>query len=286
MSVDILLGRQNKDGGWAYVRGASWTEPTVYAVLALLAAGEDAAANRGLDWLRARQLPDGGWPPQAGFDESNWATGLAALLPPERLGARAHSRAIEWLLGTTGEESTGVFRLRRWLMGNSPPKTEPAGWPWVRGTAAWVTPTSIAILALDKEAARNPSKEIRVRVEGGRRFLIEHMCVNGGWNHGSVRVYGVDGAPYPETTGIGLAAIRGVRSAAADRAISVAQGFLRDCRSADAFNWLRLGLLAHGQLPATDAASPIACRTLMETTVSMLVAEAQKGRAIFWGAAA
>src|SRR5690349_23207031 len=109
MSVDVLLSKQNRDGGWPYVRGASWTEPTVYAVLALLAAGEDQAAQRGLDWLRRRQLPDGGWPPQTGFDESNWVTALVALLPPERLGVKAHQRAIHWLMGTTGEESTTVF---------------------------------------------------------------------------------------------------------------------------------------------------------------------------------
>ena len=282
MSVGILLGKQNRDGGWAYVRGASWTEPTVYAVLALLAAGEDAAANRGLDWIRARQLPDGGWPPQTGVDESNWVTGLAALLPPDRLGALAHGRAIEWLLRTTGEESTAIFRLRRWLLGNSPSRIEPTGWPWVRGTAAWVTPTSIAVMALDKESTRSLSKEVRTRVASGRQFLIEHMCVNGGWNHGSVRVYGVDGVPYPETTGVGLAAIRGVRSPATERAVSVAQGFLKDCRSADALNWLRVGLLAHGQLPADYNPPPIAYRTLIETSVGMLVAETQKGRGIFW----
>src|SRR5947207_15969319 len=87
MPVDLLLSKQNRDGGWPYVRGTSWTEPTVYAVLALAAAGEHSAAGRGLNWLRARQLRDGGWPPQAGFDESNWVTALVALLPPELLGA-------------------------------------------------------------------------------------------------------------------------------------------------------------------------------------------------------
>src|SRR5947207_492022 len=116
MPVDLLLSKQNRDGGWPYVRGASWTEPTVYAVLALLAAGETAPAQRGLAWLRAAQLPDGGWPPQIGFDESIWVTALAALVPPEHLGAGAHARAIDWLLGVTGEESTLVFRFRRWLL--------------------------------------------------------------------------------------------------------------------------------------------------------------------------
>lgn len=282
MSVSILLSKQNRDGGWPYARGGSWTEPTVYAVLALLAAGESAAAQRGLEWLRRRQLPDGGWPPQTGFDESNWVTALGALLPADRLGAAAHERAIQWLLSATGEESTTVFRLRRWLLGDLPKRREPAGWPWVRGTAAWVVPTSLAMLALQKEHLRKPSKEIRERLSEGRRFLMERMCVSGGWNHGSVRVYGVEGLPYPETTGVALAAIRGVRSPAADRAIATAQRFLSECRSADALNWLRLGLLAHDALPAGYTAPSLACRTLIETSMDMLVSEIQRGGDILW----
>jgi hypothetical protein len=284
MSLDILLRNQNQDGGWPYVRGASWTEPTVYAVLALLAAGETQQAHRGLAWLRATQLSDGGWPPQTGFDESNWVTALAALIPPAQLGERAHARAIGWLLGATGEESTSVFRLRRWLLGQSPARPEPAGWPWVRGTAAWVVPTALSILALDKEALRHPTSVIQSRIADGRRFLLERMCVNGGWNHGSVKVYGMEGVPYPETTGLALAAIRGVRSPATDRAVAVTRAFLKDCRSADALNWLRIGLLAHGELSPDYAPPPqIARRTLMETSLDMLVAQTQKGSDILWG---
>ena len=283
MSVAVLKSKQNRDGGWPYVRGASWTEPTVYAVMALLAADEDQSAQRGLDWLRLRQLPDGGWPPQTGFDESNWVTALVALLPPERLGAKVHQRAIHWLMGTTGEESTSVFRLRRWLLGASPQRREPAGWPWVRGTAAWVVPTSLALLALEKENATRPSTAIHERLADGRRFLMERMCRSGGWNHGSVLVYGVEGLPYPETTGVALAAIRGVRSPEADRAIATAQRFLAECRSADALNWLRLGLLAHGQLPAEFTPPALAFRTLIETSMDMLVAETQRGREMLWG---
>jgi hypothetical protein len=283
MSVSLLINKQNRDGGWPYVRGASWTEPTVYAVLALLAAGEKSPAERGLHWLRSRQLSDGGWPPQTGFDESNWVTALAALVPPELLGVKSHQRAIHWLLGTTGEESTTVFRLRRWLLGDLPQHRQPAGWPWVGGPAAWVVPTSLAMLALDKENMLRPSRALQDRLTDGRAFLMERMCVAGGWNHGSVHVYGVEGLPYPETTGVALAAVRGVRSPAIDRAISAAQRFLTDCRSADALNWLRLGLLAHGQLPAGFIAPPLACRTLIETAMGLLVADAQQGRDVLWG---
>src|SRR5689334_6479849 len=119
MALEFLLGRQNSDGGWSYARGVSWTEPTVYAVLALLASGERTASDRGLAWIRRQQRADGGWPPQPGFDESTWVTALAALLPPDLLGAKAHERAIAWLTGMEGEETTPVYRLRQWLLGNA-----------------------------------------------------------------------------------------------------------------------------------------------------------------------
>ena len=95
--------------------------------------------------------------------------------------------------------------------------------------------------------------------------------------------YGVEGLPYPETTGVALAAIRGVRSAQTDRSIATAQRFLAECRSADALNWLRLGLLAHGQLPAGFTPPALAFRTLIETSMDMLVAETQQGREVLWG---
>ena len=108
------------------------------------------------------------------------------------------------------------------------------------------------------------------------------MCPSGGWNHGSVKVYGVDGLPYPETTGVALAAVRGMRGPATDRAIATAQRFLNECRSADALNWLRLGLLAHGQLPAGFNPPPLTYRTLIETSMDVLVAEVQRGVDVLW----
>jgi hypothetical protein len=282
MSIQTLVNRQNRDGGWAYIRGASWTEPTVFAVLALLAAGETESMRRGLAWLRAQQLPDGGWPPQTGFDESTWVTALVALVPGEQLGAGTHGRAIEWVMKTCGEESTRTFRLRQWLLGNSPPHPEPVAWPWVPGTAAWVGPTSIAIIALDKENLYRRSAAISRRIAEGRRFLVSRGCPDGGWNHGSVRVYGRDGLPYPETTGMALAALRGVKCPATAKGLDVARRFLDETRSADALNWLRLGLTAHGHLPVGYCLpADVACRTLIETSLDMLLAH--NGRELFWG---
>jgi hypothetical protein len=251
--------------------------------LALLAAGETEAMRRGLSWLRAQQLPDGGWPPQAGFDESTWVTALAALVPREQLGSRAYGRAIEWVMKTCGEESTPTFRLRQWLLGNSAPQREPVAWPWVPGTAAWVGPTAISILALDKEYQRHRHPAVGRRIAEGRRFLTERRCRGGGWNHGSVMVYGKEGLPYPETTGMALVALRGVHSEATEKGLAVAHRFLGESKSADALNWLRLGLLAHGNLPASYCLpADVACRTLMETSLDMVVAGTSSGREMLW----
>jgi hypothetical protein len=284
MSIEFLAGRQNSDGGWPYVQGVSWTEPTVYAVLAMLAAGETEPARRGLNWLRAAELADGGWPPQASVDESTWVTALVALVPEEHLGPAAHGRAIAWLTWCKGEESRPMYRFREWLLGNprSPEQKFP-GWPWVPGTAAWVAPTSLAILALCQEQSRRPSATIGERIEEGQRFLLMRMCREGGWNHGSVRALGYESNPYPETTGLALAALRGVQAPELNRAIPLARRFLAACRSADALNWLRLGLMAHGQLPPGFAPpAPLTYRTVPETSLNLLVAEAQQGRRVLW----
>jgi hypothetical protein len=285
MSLEILAGKQNPDGGWPYLRGRSWTEPTVYAILALLAAGEDRAAGRGLEWLIRTQRPDGGWPPETGVDESTWVTALVALVPEDRLGAVPHARAIRWILGLTGKETTFTYRLRERLLGNTiAPEHQNSGWPWIPGAAAWVGPTSIAMLALEKEYARRQSPQVAQRLDAGRKFLHARMCQEGGWNHGSVRALGYESLPYPETTGMALAAMRGVRSPKIDRAIAVARNFLSGCRSADAINWLRLGLLAHGQLPAGyTIPRDVSYRTCHEVSLAMVVNAFEKGRDLVWG---
>ena len=285
MSIVELVGRQNRDGGWPYVRGASWTEPTVYAVLALLAAGETASANRGIRWLVRQQRSDGGWPAQQKVDQSGWVTSLVCLLSPEQLGEKAHQRAIAWVLNSRGQESTLTYRFREWLLGNARPvDQEFAGWPWVPGTAAWVGPTSLSILALEKECSRRPNAEARARVEEGRKFLMRRMCHEGGWNHGSVRALGYESRPYPETTGQALAALRGVQSPEVDKALAVAKRFLGECRSAEALSWLRLGLIAHNQLPAEYCVpAGVTGRTLQDGSLEILVSAIQKGTNLFWG---
>ncbi|HEY9141746.1 MAG TPA: prenyltransferase/squalene oxidase repeat-containing protein [Bryobacteraceae bacterium] len=281
MPIPKLVQQQNADGGWPYRRGGSWTEPTVYAVLAL---ADSPAAERGLQWICAAQRDDGGWQARPGVGESCWVTSLAALLPAERLGVERHQRATAWLSATTGMESTTLYRVRQWLMGSqTSPELSAPGWPWVTGSAAWVSPTSLAILALDRENRLHPAPGLASRIAEGRRFLINRMCKGGGWNHGAARSWGYESDAYPETTGMALAALRGIHGRETEQSLELAVRFLEQCRSADALNWLRLGLAAHGRMPEGYSPPPsIAYRTVPEVATSVLADGAVAGKSVFW----
>jgi Prenyltransferase and squalene oxidase repeat len=273
MPIETLLNRQNPDGGWPYTRGSSWTEPTVYAMLALLAAGEREKVAAGVRWIQSASRADGGWAPRQGVEESTWVTSLVALLPSNMLGRQFHQRAIAWLLQTSGQESSFTNRLRAFLRGVQLPKDwKFAGWPWVPETAAWTTPTSLAILALRQAARQGSWPGLAERLEAGKQYLLTHACRDGGWNYGAPEALGYAAQPYPETTGIALTALAGVKSPKVDRAVDMALQFLKDCRSADALNWLHLGLAAHGRWPSDFSPAPLEYRTTPEIALGMLAA--------------
>ena len=77
---------------------------------------------------------------------------------------------------------------------------------------------------------------------------------------------------YPETTGMALAALRGWPASRMERSVALARDFLASCRSADAWNWLRLGLAAHGALPAGySAPKEVQFRTVPEIALDLLI---------------
>jgi hypothetical protein len=243
---------QNADGGWPYYPGrSSWTEPTAFALLSGLA---PEGAGRGAGWLRANRNRDGGWSPQPRVGPSTWVTALVALLPETLIGADVHHGAIVWLIEQTGQESSLVHRVRQWMLGNQDlSQGAERGWPWFPGAAAWIMPTAIALLALHKEQKIRPSDSLRGRIESGRQFLLSHACADGGWNHGSTHALGYESKAYPETTGVALLALGGVKSPIVDRGIAMAEKFIQEGQPAGA-SWLRLGLAAQGKstAPAPD----------------------------------
>ena len=264
-AVSALLAGQNPEGGWGYGSTESWTEPTALAILALRAHGiRQSVVDKGLRWLAKCQRADGGWPPNPQVRESTWVTALALL------AFKDNPRALAWLMEQSGRESGIVQRLRLWMLGVDPAvDTKNHGWPWFPGTAAWVAPTALSILAM----SRYGSPEVRERVATGRAFLLSRVCGDGGWNHGSTRALGYESSSYPETTGLALLALRGTPNLS--RSIERAQQHLRDCPSTQGACWLRLGLLSHGQ-PATM--KQLACRNQLDTSLYLLASIAGSDR--------
>jgi len=262
-------------------------EPTCYALLALAAGGvyPPEAARRGVQWLMTRQRPDGGWAPRDSVDESTWVTALALLLPSELAPGVDRDRASQWLLEQTGRESGLVYRLRLRLLGaRLDPGEQFDGWPWYPGTAAWVAPTALTLLAfakLNRDHLIHSPGDARVekRITEGQSFLLARRCGDGGWNHGSTRALGYDSDSYPETTGLALLALHGASPAQMGNAFDIAERHLRESRSLEATSWLTLGLLAHGRSPSSASVMPHEGNVAV--AVAALAEAARQGRNLF-----
>jgi len=258
--------RQNRDGGWAYNKGCSWTEPTAFVLLAQSVTQVDRPSfEAGLKFLRSTQRPDGGWSPNSDVVESTWVTAVAALLPEEAIGADRLKRAVEWLEGQTGRESGWSYRLQQMIHGNN--EKFPEGMPWFPGAAAWVIPTSLGILAFERALIRGENRTLRARVNSGREFLFGRMCADGGWNHGSNRALGRDGDSYPETTGIALTALHN-GGQMVERAKTAARRHLATCRTAEGIAWLRIGMAAQGE--PVQVEFPPSPRTTMDAALTAI----------------
>jgi prenyltransferase/squalene oxidase-like repeat protein len=287
LDVASIISQQNRDGGWPYRQGGgSWTEPTVFALLAQSVERSDPRSiERGLNWLRASQRQDGGWPPRPSVAQSTWVTSVVALLHPDGLGHSHHAAAIDWLMGQTGQETSLVYRLRRELIGDGSGPEPRMGWPFFPGAAAWVSPTAISILALEKARRLQASGGVQERIQVGRQFLLDRMCKDGGWNYGRASVLGVEAESYPETTGQALLALNGLAhsgtpSPKIGRALAAAQEQARQCQSAEGLSWLQLGLQAHG-IAAKGPARELPCRQIMDSALCILARASLRGRNVF-----
>lgn len=280
-----LFEQQNPDGGWCYnpgrPSGGSWTEPTCYALLALAAGGLGGsdAACRGARWLAKTQASDGGCVPRPGVQESTWVTALAVLLP-RTLSGVDRDRAAAWLLRETGRESGWVRRLRLRLLGVPVEQAQTFdGWPWYPDAGAWITPTALSLLAVEKLDTQGHDAPMRRRISEGRAFLLARRCRDGGWNHGSTHALGYDSDSYPETTGTALLALHASDPAELSGAIALAERHLSHCQSQEAASWLTLALLAHGrQPPAVELPSH---GGTMEIALAALADCARRGSNVF-----
>lgn len=205
---EVLLKLQNPDGGWGYYPGRkSCLEPTAWSLIALR---EGPAVERGWKLLSSWHRPDGGWRASAQVDESHWATSLVVLLHGLRndFGPSCR-RGVEWLLGQRGVGESLVAKLQRVLSRRKIVDQDVSltAWPWRAGSAAWVEPTSYAMLALRATGLRIAPAEAKDRLDLGQRMLLERRCKDGGWNYGNRRVLDVNLESFPETTAAALLAL-------------------------------------------------------------------------------
>jgi hypothetical protein len=116
-------------------------------------------------------------------------------------------------------------------------------------------------------------------VAQGQAFLLGRRCRDGGWNHGSSKALGYDSDSYPETTGLALLALQGVRREEVLQGVARAEQHLASCRSQEAASWLRLALLAHGRKPLVPVL-PSRGET-MDLALAALAEAAGEGRNVF-----
>lgn len=229
-ALDFLTLSQNIDGGWGYRRdGMSYTEPTVFGLLALLNPNVGTKANqgdprynaiqKGIAWLRRGQHTDGGWGVFTDDKASNWSTYPAAWLLnvvlkiPELYAAyakpedsTARDKAEQWIIDQGREAAvdndTVLNQVRRLFNIDSNFR----GWCWGSGEAGWVIPTSMALIAL-VITNPGPMNESEV-VKNGKQYLRDRACPVGGWNVGNPWMLGKQLPPTPDATSFALMAWR------------------------------------------------------------------------------
>lgn len=272
----LLLIAQNPDGGWGYQQqGTSWTEPSALALLALAAQNNTGPAYmRGRSWLLQTQKADGGWAPAPAVDTSTSMTSVAVLaLADAAFRTPALTRAVRWLLEQEYGETPTLERIALRFLGAAPPKA-PGGSPWFPGTAAWIAPTALSVLALARAARSglasiSDGQRLRPAIKRAQQYLLSRTCRDGGWNHGGSAVRSENAESYPEMTGLALLALQGVSHAELQRPLRRAEAFLAAPQPVEALSWLHLALMRHG-LPVQLASTRPVCRNTRDICLRLL----------------
>ena len=155
-----LTRRQLARGGWSYFDSNQVSiEPTCLAMLAL---NRHMGSHREVQKLLEWQNSDGSWPAFVGDIEGSWTTALA-LSTINVLGSDsddAGDKAAQWLLGSRGRESHWLWRWKFKLVDRQV-RCDPDkfGWPWTAGSASWVIPTGLALIALKQRRACSDSSQ-------------------------------------------------------------------------------------------------------------------------------
>jgi hypothetical protein len=209
--VRLLSMRQLRSGGWSYFGSEQLSvEATTLAVMALSTESPDAARS-GLDQLSHLQRRDGAWPAFGGDSDGSWTTALVlCALNGTGEFASAREKAFHWLVSERGREGHWFWRWKfKTVDRNVRFDPDKYGWPWVSGSASWVIPTALSVIALKQYTVCNRLEASEKRINLGVEMLSDRVCIAGGWNAGNSVVYGVPLRPHVEATAIALLALQG-----------------------------------------------------------------------------
>lgn len=292
--TEFLLSIQNKAGWWPYKPGNGPSmEATSWSALAVR---KSVDANQVLDFFMKNQNKDGGWStaPEAGF--SDWATGpvLLAFRTLHSAGKEKSSdtgfgdslnRGLLHLSDSRVEFYPPVARLLLFIVQGEEGLKYSRGWPWDPGCFHWVEPTSYHLLAL-KVPGLPEAGAYKEVIKFANKFLKEHACKGGGWNHGNELSLGAYLPPYRVTTAEALLAQQDQASAKAIAdGLKVLASKSNDDDSAFSLAWSILALNAYGKDVDKETAFLVKRQkpdgsfgvNLMASALSVLALEAVQG---------
>lgn len=227
-----LLLENGKDGWWPYRPGrAPSLEPTIWAAIALRDVDKKLAAKT-VENLLATQKSDGGWSTETDLKQSDWTTQLALIglqtLKPTVDAAtntkidQAYAKALQLIMSMRTDMINDMTRVLMTVV-SGPDFDYPRGWPWEKGNAHWVEPTSYALLAF-RLTGRSEEKRFNRAVKSGEEYLISKACQPAGWNYGSPHEFSGDEPPTPYATTWALIALQ---TKAKDPVVKKALEYLR-----------------------------------------------------------
>ncbi len=209
--------KDGENGYWPYKpNGQSSTEATAWCGLALRK--NKNIAHSTASFIAKTQLKDGGWSTTLDSGSSDWATGPALLCfrillneYPEFLEEKKFADCLHSALHKVADSRVTFYpvvaRLMRFLIEGPSGLQYARGWPWDPGCYHWVEPTAYCLMSL--KVPGMPEQELYKEVtKYADKFLIEHACKDGGWNHGNHLSLGTYLPPYRLTTAESLVALQ------------------------------------------------------------------------------
>ncbi|MCC7527425.1 MAG: hypothetical protein IT342_02815 [Candidatus Melainabacteria bacterium] len=294
--VDDHIQKAFKNGSWAYKPGdAACVEPTAYCGIARRKDG--AARKQVIEFLSASQNKDGGWSTSPGLGKSDWTSGLALLalrilLKEEGSIDPACRSLLDNAVKFLFEERFELFGPYLWLAKPMVKFNEgeeglnwARGWPWSQGAFHWVEPTVYALLAL-KIPGPVEAKDSQNVLMRGDKFLLEHACKDGGWNHGNDLCLNVHLPPFAVTTAEALIALQNENKAnVVKKAFHNLSKTIGYNKSAMSLAWVSIAQQSHGKDSSESIAALIDRQNddgsfgpdLMVTAISMLALQAHLG---------